>query len=99
MLTVSLTRLPMCVTTALWPLGKLTTKLTVEVIVVSKEMDWTMWSVAPVSKIQSWEEIVEGGVKLAEKTECSREIVEPRNSPAMWSKAAKVNDCGYRGAN
>lgn len=32
-----------------------------------------MWSIAPIPKIQSWEEIKEGAVKLAENTKCSRD--------------------------
>ena len=43
---------PMCVTDALAPLGKFTWVETMAVIVVKRDEQLIMWSVAPVSKIQ-----------------------------------------------
>ena len=63
---------PMWVTLAMSPLGNLIEIWTEEVMVLKKEMEWTMWSVAPLLRIQSvglrWEiSIVE------ENTEYSKE--------------------------
>ena len=63
---------PMWVTLAMSPLGNLIEIWTEEVMVLKKEMEWTMWSMAPLSRIQSvglrWEiSIVE------ENTEYSKE--------------------------
>ena len=44
---------PMWVTLAMSPLGNLTEIWTVKVMVLKKEMEWTMRSVAPLSRIQS----------------------------------------------
>ena len=63
---------PMWVTLARSPLGNLIEIWTIKVMVLKKEIKWTMWSVAPLSRIQSvgsrWEiSIVE------ENTEYSKE--------------------------
>ena len=41
---------PMCVTTTLSPLGNWTKEVVELVILVNKSTEWTMWSVAPVSR-------------------------------------------------
>ena len=43
---------PMCVTRTFSPFGKCTKEDIELVILVNKDMEWMMWSVAPVSKIQ-----------------------------------------------
>ena len=55
------------------PLRSLIDMWTIKVIFVSKEIEWTMWSVA-LSIIQSCGKISEGTTRLDEKTECSKVI-------------------------
>ena len=63
---------PMWVTLTMSPLGSLIEIWTEEVIEVKKWIECTMWSVAPLSRIQLYELIWEV-LTLEEKTECSRE--------------------------
>lgn len=60
--------IPIWVTLAMFPLGSLIEKWTIEVIEVKKWSEWTIWSVAPLSRIQlveqrwvvsTWEEKIE----------------------------------------
>ena len=44
---------PTCVTNAVSPFGRLTKVLRVSVIEIKHDMEWTIWSVAPISITQS----------------------------------------------
>ena len=48
--------IPIWVTLAMSPLGSLTEKWTTEVMEVKNWSEWIMWSVAPLSRIQSVEQ-------------------------------------------
>ena len=48
--------MPICVTLAMSPLGSLTEICTIEVMEVKKAKEWIIWSVAPLSRIQSVEQ-------------------------------------------
>ena len=60
--------IPICETLAMTPLGNLTEIWTMEVIEVKKCMEWIIWFVAPLSKIQSLE-LIWVVIALEEKTE------------------------------
>ena len=45
--------IPICVTLAMSPLGSLTEICTTEVIEVKNAKEWIIWSMAPLSRIQS----------------------------------------------
>ena len=63
---------PTCVTNAISPFGRLTKVLRVAVIEVKCDIEWTIWSVAPVSTTQSVSLKVFLSTILAEKIECSK---------------------------
>ena len=63
---------PLCETLAMSPLGNLTEMWTIEVMEVKNWMEWIIWSVAPLSKIQSLE-LMWVVTVLEEKTEYSKE--------------------------
>ena len=65
---------PMWVTKTDSPLGSSTDIWVTKVIFVSKEIEWTMWSVAPLSIIQSFGEMSEGTTRFDEKIEWSKVI-------------------------
>ena len=59
---------PTCVTLAIEPLGNLIEIWTMEVIEVKSWIEWTIWSVSPLSKIHSLE-LIWVVTTLEEKTE------------------------------
>ena len=63
---------PTCVTNVVSPFGRLTKVLRVAVIEVKQDIKWTIWSVAPVSIIQSVSLKIFLSTVLAEKIECSK---------------------------
>ena len=63
---------PIWVTLTISPLGNLTKIWIEEVMDLKKWREWTMWSVAPLSRIQSVEPICEV-LTLEEKTEYSKD--------------------------
>ena len=62
---------PIWVTTAVWPFGSLTLRWETELTVVKRDTELTIWSIAPVSKIQSLADMSECWENVVEKTECS----------------------------
>ena len=81
---------PMWVTKTDSPLGSLTNIWATEVILVSKEIEWIMWFVAPLSMIQSCGEISRGIVRLYEKTEWSRAIDACKHKESTLSKSLSL---------
>ena len=71
---------PTCVTLAISPLGNLIEIWTVEVMEVKNWVEWTMWSVAPLSRIQSME-VMWVVTTFEQKTEYSKGVDQiPKNS-------------------
>ena len=54
------------------PLGSLIDIWAIEVTLVSNVMEWTMWSIAPLSIIQSLDVMLDGMIRLDENTEWSK---------------------------
>ena len=63
---------PTCVTNAVSPFGRLTKVLRVSIIEVKHDMEWTIWSIVPVSITQSVYLNIFLSTILAEKIECSK---------------------------
>ncbi|KAM4121627.1 hypothetical protein ACB094_01G020100 [Castanea mollissima] len=79
---------PIWVTKAISPLDKFTCVFRVEVIEVKQETECTIWSVAPVSMIQSVDENISLLTSFAEKIECLKlELKDkPKAIPAIVSR-------------
>ena len=67
---------PIWVTNVVSPVGKWATVLMTKVMVVRWGIEWTIWSVAPVSKIQSLDAKACLSTILAEKMECLESMPE-----------------------
>ena len=63
---------PTCVTNVVSPFGRLTKVLRVAAIEVKHDIEWTIWSVAPLSIIQSISLKIFLTTILVEKIECSK---------------------------
>ena len=66
---------PIWVTCTMSPLGNLTEICTKKVIEERRWIEWTIWSVAPLSRIQSME-VMKVVLTCEEKTEYSKELID-----------------------